>query len=272
MEQTSTTRAPRATAPIRRSWKRAVQCSPALVAPSRYVAELMEFTLAIAGPAMQAHYDAFRAHPDGRRLLDERPSLRDHLADRDGLASLPEGSFGRAYLEFVSRYRFDAAAFDQVHQLDAMGARLGWDEDLTFVMARGLQLHDLWHTLGGYGPDWAGEAGVIHFTYGQIPFAGMVVIGGVLAALPGGIPRARYRRYLAQARRRGRQAGNLLVAPYEELLPLPIAEVRERLGIAPTEVAHPEGMPYSTFRYGLGKVMDDAYDAYRPPSLSSRGA
>lgn len=257
------------TVAIGRNWKRAAVCSPALVAPSRYVAELMEFTLALAGPAMQQHYDAFRAHPDGQALLAERPILRDHLTNRAALGDMPDGSFGRAYLDFTDRYRFDAAAFDQVHHLDEMGGRLGWDDDLTFVIARGLQLHDMWHTLGGYGPDWAGEAGVINFTYGQVPFAGSRVIATILAALPGGVPLGRWQRFLAQARRRGAQAANLMVAPYEKLLPLPLGEVRARLGITPPEVAHPGGMPYSTFQYGFGKQLDGAYDAYvQPPTAA----
>lgn len=254
---------------IRRNWTRAAACSPALIAPSRYVAELMEFTLALAGPAMQQHYDAFRADPGGAALLAERPSLRDHLSDREALAAMPAGSFGRAYLDFTGRYRFDAAAFDQVHHLDEMGDRLGWDDDLTFVIARGLQMHDMWHTLGGYGPDWAGEAGVIHFTYGQVPFAGSGAIAAILAALPGGVPLGRWQRFLAQARRRGAQASNLMVAPYERLLPLPLAEVRRRLGISPPEIAHPGGIPYSTFQYGFGKQRDRAYDAYVQPHVAA---
>ena len=247
---------------IRRNWKRAAQCSPALVAPSRYVSELMEFSLAMAGPTLQAHYDRFRSDPDGRRLLDERPDLRSTLADREALAELPEGSFGRGYLHFTARYRFDAAAFEQGHDLAGMADRLGWDDDLAYVVARGLQLHDLWHTLGGYGPDWAGEAGVLAFTHAQVPAAGIGVLAGILWAIPGGAQRKDWSRYLAQARRRGREADNLLVAPYEELLPLPVDEVRDRLRIARTAVAHPQGIPHSTFRYGLGKAMETAYEPF----------
>lgn len=247
---------------IRRNWKRAVQCSPALVAPSRYVSELMEFSLAIAGPTLQAQYDRFRSHPDGRRLLAERPDLGAALADREALAGLPEGSFGRAYLDFTARYRFDAAAFEQGHDLSGMADRLGWDDDLAYVVARGLQLHDLWHTLGGYGPDWAGEAGVMAFTHAQVPDVGIGVIAGILWSISGGTRRREWNRYLAQARRRGREADNLLVAPYEQLLPLPIDEVRDRLGIARTAVAHPQGIPHSTFRYGLGKTMETAYEPF----------
>ena len=247
---------------IRRNWKRAVQCSPALVAPSKYVSELMEFSLALGGPTLQAHYESFRAHPDGGRLLAQRPDLPAVLGDRDTLASLPEGSFGRAYLDFTGRYRFDAAAFEEGHDLEGMAQRLGWDDDLLYVITRGLQLHDLWHTLGGYGPDWAGEAGVMAFTYGQIPDVGIGVIAGILRAIPGGNSRRTWTTYLAQARARGRRANNLLVVPYEELLAHPIEQIRERLGIDATEVAHPQGIPHSTFRYGFAKAMETAYEPY----------
>ena len=247
---------------IRRNWKRAVQCSPALVAPSRYVSELMEFSLALGGPALQARYESFREHPDGQDLLAERPDLPAVLGDRDALAALHEGSLGRAYLDFTGRYRFDAAAFEEGHDLEGMARRLGWDDDLLYVIARGLQLHDLWHTLGGYGPDWAGEAGVMAFTYGQIPDLGIGVIAGILRAIPGGNSRRTWKTYLGQARVRGQRADNLLVARYEELLEEPIDQVRDHLGITPTEVAHPQGIPHSSFRYGFAKAMETAYEPY----------
>jgi ubiquinone biosynthesis protein Coq4 len=247
---------------IRRNWKRAVQCSPALVAPSRYVSELMEFSLALGGPTLQAQYERFRAHPDGQRLLRERPDLPAVLAGRDALGGMPDGSFGRAYLDFTGRYRFDAAAFEEGHDLEGMAQRLGWDDDLLYVITRGLQMHDLWHTLGGYGPDWAGEAGVMAFTHGQIPDVGIGVIAGILRAIPGGNSRRAWKTYLVQARERGRQADNLLVAPYEGLLDQPIEDVRDRLGVSATEVAHPQGVPHSTFRYGFAKAMETAYEPY----------
>lgn len=261
-----------APARIRRNWKRAVQCSPALVAPSHYVSELMEFSLAIAGPTLQSQYERFRAHREGRRLLAERPDLRAALSDREALAELPDGSFGRAYLGFTGRYRFDAAAFEDGHDLDGMADRLGWDDDLTYVIARGLQLHDLWHTLGEYGPDWAGEAGVMAFTHGQIPDVAIGVVAGILWAIPGGVDRRDWRTYLAQARRRGRLADNLLVAPYAELLPLPVDEVRRRLGVAPAGRAHPQGIPHSRFRYGFAKKMETAYEPVAATTVRSGSA
>ena len=222
----------------------------------------MEFSLALGGSTLQAQYEVFRAHPDGQGLLAERPDLPAVLGDREALASLPVASFGRAYLDFTGRYRFDAAAFEEGHDLEGMAARLGWDDDLLYVITRGLQLHDLWHTLGGYGPDWAGEAGVMAFTYGQIPDVGIGVIAGILRAVPGGNSRRTWKTYLAQARARGRRADNLLVVPYEKLLAQPIEQVRDDLGIDTTEVAHPQGIPHSTFRYGFAKAMETAYEPY----------
>lgn len=235
-------------------------CSPSLVAPGRYVAELMELVLALGGPAMNLQYERFRAHPDGQRLLAERPDLVAVLGDRDALAALPEGSFGQAYLTFTDRYRFDAKVFDSVHDLDAMGDRLGWDDDQRFVIARGLQMHDLWHTLTGYGPDWAGEGAVIAFTHGQVDLRGTAFLRRIFDRFPGGVDRRRWRRFLDQALVRGQIAGNLLVAPYEELLAVPLDQAREELGIVASARIHPDGIPYTPFRYGLAKQMDDGYD------------
>ena len=256
---------------IRRNWKRAVQCSPALVAPSRYVSELMEFSLALGGPTLQAQYERFRAHPDGQRLLRERPDLPAVLADRDALGRKPDGSLGREYLDFTGRYRFDAAAFEGGHDLEGMAQRLGWDDDLLYVITRGLQLHDLWHTLGGYGPDWAGEAGVMAFTYGQIPDVGIGVIAGIQRDIPGGNSRRGWKTYLAQARARGRQSDYPVVAPFEGLLEKQIVVVRDSLGICATEVSDHHGVPDSTFRYGLAKAMETAYEPYRQVASDTAG-
>ena len=51
-----------------------------------------------------------------------------------------------------------------------------------------------------------------------------------------------WQRYLFRAWRRGRRASPLVLARYEELLPLPLDEVRQRLGIAPPQAAHPGGI------------------------------
>lgn len=223
----------------------------------------MELTCALAGPSLDRFFIEFCRHPDGAALLRDKPDLTATLADRAMLAGLPEGSLGRAYLDFTAQYRFDSQAFGEVHRLPEMGRRLDWDDDVAWIMARGLQLHDVWHTLGGYGPDWAGEGGNIALTHGQIPNPGTALLLGIFRALPGGVERSRWRRFLHEARDRGRSAALLTVVPYEELLDQPIAAVRDELGLGAPEEAHPGGVPYSTFRYGLGKVATEAYEPLR---------
>ncbi|WP_421840254.1 Coq4 family protein [Mycobacterium sp.] len=236
---------------LRRSWRRAMMCLPATISPYRRPAQLMEFFLAVGGPSLQVHLDGMLKDPRGQRLLVERPDLLATLSDRHALADTPEGSFGRAYLDFTAQYRFDARVFEALHDTEAMGKRLGWDDEVTYLVKRGLQLHDLWHVLGGYGPDYAGEGGNIAFTYGQLPSLAVGMGYRMLRSFSGGTPRDRWRAFLAEAVRRGRSADNLMALPYEELLARPLAEVRRETGVGSPAEAHPDGIPYSDYVYGI---------------------
>src|SRR6187551_1831131 len=50
----------------------------------------------------------FRRSETGRALLAKKPDIVDVLANREALARLPEGSLGRAYLDFVERENISA--------------------------------------------------------------------------------------------------------------------------------------------------------------------
>ena len=91
-------------------------------------------------------------HAEGRRLLLEQPDLLVRLQDRAGLASLPEGSFGRAYLAHIERHGLDPAKLVRMRrELDGQhGPR---DPALQWFADRTLLGHDLWHVLSGYGAD-----------------------------------------------------------------------------------------------------------------------
>jgi ubiquinone biosynthesis protein COQ4 len=102
--------------------------------------------------------------------------------------------------------------------------------------------HDLWHVLSGYGADQTGETALLLFSLAQT--------GGrsnLLLSLGANVQMARERglgwiAYAWKAWRRGRQATCLAALPYEELLALPLAEVRRAAGIAEPERAHPGGI------------------------------
>ena len=49
----------------------------------------------------ERNFQRFAASASGAALLAERPSLLAALSDREALARLPDGSFGRAYLAYL---------------------------------------------------------------------------------------------------------------------------------------------------------------------------
>jgi ubiquinone biosynthesis protein COQ4 len=166
------------------------------------------------------------------------------LSDRAALAALPEGSFGRAYADFMHAGQLDAAGLVEADQtaMQHSPPRDRPDPDMEFFGDRLRDMHDLWHVLTGYGRDEAGEAANLAFTLGQVWNVGIAVI--VVAAMVLGPKDTSFhwQRYLYQAWQRGRCARLLSAAPYERLLPLPLEDVRRQLGINPPNVAHPGGI------------------------------
>lgn len=230
----------------RRDWRRAWQALRNLIADAERTDQVFEIIRALSGDAFDRAWERFRAHPDGQRLLRERPSLLATLSDRAALRALPEGSFGRAYAAFMDAAQLDPAGLVQAEaeasQNYAPPDDGPVDPDVDYFGDRLRDMHDLWHVLTAYGRDEAGEAANLAFTYAQVPNLGigLIVLAGAVVG-----PRDLtfyWPRYLRHAYRRGRAAALLTVAPYEELLPLPLAEVRRRLAIQPVHVAHPEGI------------------------------
>ncbi len=230
----------RAAAPRRVEWRRAWRALRRLIADPERTDQVFELIQALAGQSGERLYARFLASPDGRRLLAERPSLPDALADGTRLAALPPGSLGSAYAAFMREQRLEARGL-----ADAAAAVRDLDEALDperrWFFDRLRDMHDLWHVTTGYGRDVAGEAALLAFTHAQTRNRGVGAIV-LAAAVVGPKARLRWQRYLLQAWRRGRRAAALPMAPWEELLPLPLDEVRRRLRIQPPDEAHPGGL------------------------------
>ncbi len=223
-------------------WLRALKALRRLARGNDYPKEVIrEYTAALDGGQQEDRFRQFLAEPGAEQLLAERPDLAARLDDWDALGALPEGSLGRAYLDLARRDGIRAADLSgEIAEVPrgpgAADPRFHW------FSARGPAGHDLLHVLTGYGRDPAGETALLAFTLGQSRARVLKVslFLGLLAA-----PKRRYPqllRYILRAHRRGCRARIPLTTRWEELLPLPIEEVRRRLHIDPTAAVHPEGV------------------------------
>jgi ubiquinone biosynthesis protein COQ4 len=233
-------------APISTSfeWRRAWRALRNLIADPERTDQVFEIVRALSGNSFERSYRRFAATSDGQRLLRERPSLLQVLSDREALFAMPEGSFGRAYAEFMQQGALDAEGLVEAERVaeENFARQIPINPDRDFFGDRLRDTHDLWHVLTGYGRDQAGEAANLAFTLAQSwnPGIALIVLAGVVIG-PKDLTMS-WARYLLRAWRRGRRATLLTAAPYERLLPLPLEEVRRQLGIQPADAAHPGGI------------------------------
>jgi ubiquinone biosynthesis protein COQ4 len=232
------------TVPARKiEWVRAWKALRGLVADSQRTEQVFEITDALAGNSFERSFQRFRRHPDGQRLLAERPSLLETLSDRAVLRALPAGSFGRAYAEFMESGNLTAEGLVEAERMaESHAQKQEADADRQFFGDRVRDMHDLWHVLTGYGMDEAGEAANLAFTQAQIPNKGIGLILAAAAVIGPKDLALSWQRYLLHAWRRGRRAVLLTVVPYEELLGQPLDAVRTLLHVQPANEAHPGGI------------------------------
>jgi ubiquinone biosynthesis protein COQ4 len=169
--------------------------------------------------------------------------IHARLADQVTLLAMPEGSLGREYLKFMRGSRITSDGLLAAQEAgDDPNTDVQIDDAREYVADRLRDMHDLWHVLTGYGADDTGEIANLWFSVGQFGNPGMAFIAffGTIGGRLG--PRFGWPRYCRQAYLRGRRARPLVSEPIEEMLHLPIDEARRRLGIAPTERVHPEGI------------------------------
>lgn len=182
-------------------------------------------------PRMSEKMDANRA---GQRILADRPDLLARLQDRAALAELPEGSLGRAYLAFMTNGDLNPGFLVQA-SADG-GLAHGGKTDDDYLGRRMRDQHDLWHVVTGYQGDLLGEASLLAFTFAQTWNLGIGVIVGAAFATAGD-PDAT--RMFFDAFVRGARAAWLPAVYWEEMLELPLDEVRARLRVGPPVVYEP---------------------------------
>ncbi|MEN0063863.1 MAG: Coq4 family protein [Myxococcota bacterium] len=168
---------------------------------------------------------AMQARPEHRPALEAVSDYTPNV-DLDRLATLPEGTFGRAVATFmrdndIQPFLFTDEISPEMRRRNQFGIRLA-------------QTHDLIHVLTGFDTSWPGEMGVYAVQYAQrwsawspwLALATWLVYPILTGFQLGKLWRA-WQRGVAQ----GRRAPLLLAERLEDHFEAPLDEVRERYGL-----------------------------------------
>lgn len=184
------------------------------------------FTLveALQGGAISRLYERFQSSAEGRELLQAEPDLVPLLTDREALRKMPEGSLAHAYLAFVESEGISAEGIIEAAQKGERSA----DDHLTWVRERMRDTHDLWHAVTGYQGDVLGELSILGFILAQNFHPGVITILSA-AFMKGWLRDDAW--LVVDAYARGKRAAWLPAVKWEELLPMPLEEVRVLLKV-----------------------------------------
>jgi ubiquinone biosynthesis protein COQ4 len=206
--------------------------------------QVFEVVTALSRDSGRRLFTRFISTPYGKRVVTEPVRLEAILGDFQSLRALPEGSLGKAYVDFM-----DEAGFTPQGLIDAAeeaGVGLKEYPELAEFRRAFTHLevsHDLWHVITGYGRDPLGEICNLVFTRRQTrnPGLRLIVFMG-LAAIKlerWSMPALKAAR---EAARMGDKVDFLLQRDVEALLARPLDEVRAELGFFKPSVY--DAIPY----------------------------
>jgi ubiquinone biosynthesis protein COQ4 len=163
------------------------------------------------------------AEPEGRRILQLRPSIDSRHVDFDALEKLPDGTLGREYVRFLRDNGIHPDVFTAPDLPDPRAA---------YIFQRIRQTHDLWHVLTGYKPDVDGEILLQAFTFAQLRAPSAFALS-VTGAVRFGWRRRGFYRDFARAYRRGKATRRLATFYWEEHWDEPLSSLRAELACPP---------------------------------------
>ena len=213
----------------------ALRAVRALIRDPDSTGEVFKVIQALKGGSLRQAVDRMAAHAPGRVLMQQKPSILERLADRAALAAMPEGSLGRAYLDFVHAGNLSAEGLVAASEEAPRDESRAWlDPEELWLADRLRDFHDLQHVLTGYGRDELGELCLLSFMTTQTYNRGISFIVFV--------GRREYRKALPhldvdalvrEGRDIARAAGWLPEVHWEARLAEPLSALRAELGLRP---------------------------------------
>jgi ubiquinone biosynthesis protein COQ4 len=173
---------------------------------------------------------------EAQDLLRDRPELRSDQVDYDALRALPRDTFGSTYV-----HHLDDNGLSGDYQ--AAPTRHIDDPEMSYLMRRFRQTHDVWHALTGLGTNGHEEVLIHAFSWGQLqlPVSAMVIIGGTLKHIVGEGRWLALRYALTEAYEHGRDAQPLLPVYWERRWEEPLDDVRARYQVKPCTPHYVDG-------------------------------
>ncbi|NXF92515.1 COQ4 protein, partial [Eubucco bourcierii] len=213
------------TSPLQKALLAAGSAAMALYDPYRHdmVAVLGETTGCLALPSLR---DKMKHHPEGYRILQERPLIRLSTLDMARLQGLPPGSLGREYVRFLED--------NKVSPDTRMLPKFVDDEELAYVIQRYREVHDLMHTLLGMPTNMLGEIVVKWFEAVQTGLP-MCVLGAAFGPVRLSTRKLQVlaTQLVPWAIQSGLNASCILNVYYEQRWEQPVESLREEIGILP---------------------------------------
>ena len=214
----------------------------ALIADKENTEEVFHILHALNGNAYERRFQAFVRSADGQARIAQARVLPPLLDNHARWKALPDGTFGRAYVDFMEREGLTAAGLVEESLKPAGSARMRAKVDPLRLWwgDRSRDTHDLYHVLTGLGRDALGEACVLSFTYPQhggrgLKFIAWLAVMEARKALPKGAPAFRA---LRECERLGREAAFIDAQDLLALFALPLDEARARLGVGTPTFYH----------------------------------
>ncbi len=189
----------------------------------------LAFFDAVGGLGGEATFQRFATTPEGRRLLRTKPDLVALLGNREALAAMPEGSLGRAYLDFAERNGFAADGLVERNKATDRERPDPQDPYRQWFWDRFTMAHDLWHVMTDCSTEGEGEIRLLAFSYAQTPQRGYGIL--LALAMSSRLLDWGFLREQLRAWRAGRRAHDLVSVPWEQYLAWPLDEVRRCFGV-----------------------------------------
>ncbi len=195
--------------------------------------QVFEAVSTLAGNSGHRQFKRFTDTEYGRKVIETPVQAEKILSNREWLRTLPEGSFGRVYLDFMEGE--DLTPDGLLSSAKEAGIDMTAETQFPAYQRLFLHqavLHDVMHVLSGYGRDAIGELCNLAFTQGHSynrGFSLIILLGAI--AQKAEQPSQPLWAAIQQGRKMGRESNFVFGYDIEELLPMQLADVRRKLNI-----------------------------------------